>query len=433
MDSRNAKILAAIAVVVVLALWLIFRNFGPNKFEWYEQYDRQSSKPQPYKTDLLKKMVAQEFGVQPKIIKERIRKELGTALGLDSSIYFFVGNNYQPTDEDADSLARFVEAGGQAFILTKSIPENLMGYLYFGGCEGFSDWPGLRSSPAEKGKLTFVHPSLKNRSYSCYFDENGQKKLTNYEWLGVNEGIFCETYEGTPLVKLGYVETQERKLVNFFKANYGNGSFYFHTTPLVFSNLHLLDYNNFDYVHKAIAHIKPSKKVYWDVASATPDYSDSDMNRRDSRPPQSPLKYIMSQAELKMAWYILLGMGFLFLFFLAKRRQRIIPVLPENTNTSLAYAQTLGEMYFLRSDHRKLAELKSKQLYQFIRERYGMLLSPTPTTAELQRLASKSGVPMGDVQALAQELDYVSTRDTLHDNSLIQFHQTVAAFYKKCK
>jgi hypothetical protein len=66
--------------------------------------------------------------------------------------------------------------------------------------------------------------------------------------------------------------------------------------------------------------------------------------RRGASLGQSPLSFILSQRALKWAWFTLLGASLLFVLFRSKRKQRIIPILQPNKNTTLAYAQLLGSL-----------------------------------------------------------------------------------------
>ena len=55
-----------------------------------------------------------------------------------------------------------------------------------------------------------------------------------------------------------------------------------------------------------------------------------------------------------------------------KRKQRIIPVLERNENTSFKFISTIGRLYFLQNDHKKLCQQKMKLFYAYIRDRYNI-------------------------------------------------------------
>ena len=119
-----------------------------------------------------------------------------------------------------------------------------------------------------------------------------------------------------------------------------------------------------EYVERVLSHIDKGP-ILWDI---TLESSESPGRNRGFS--NSPLKYILSQPPLAWGWYILLGMAVLYLIFRAKRRQRVIPVLEKNENTSLEFINTIGRLYFIQNNHRQLALEKMKLFLGFIREHY---------------------------------------------------------------
>ncbi len=86
----------------------------------------------------------------------------------------------------------------------------------------------------------------------------------------------------------------------------------------------------------------------------------------------SPIRVLLSNPSLRMAAYLLMAVLVIFLFFQAKRRQRIIPVLEGNPNLSLDFVQTLGSLYYRQSDHLNL--MKKRVLYwkEYVRSHYNL-------------------------------------------------------------
>ena len=129
-----------------------------------------------------------------------------------------------------------------------------------------------------------------------------------------------------------------------------------HTNPIAFTSGNLLSDQNMNYVSGVLADF-PQEKWYFDEYSRTSEFNGRSRNRSphliDNK---GPLTYILKQPPLAWAWYLLLLMGLLFLIFKAKRKQRVIPVLKENTNNSLAFINTIGNLYFRKNDHKQLCE-----------------------------------------------------------------------------
>ncbi|MEK7253809.1 MAG: hypothetical protein AAB316_03635, partial [Bacteroidota bacterium] len=148
----------------------------------------------------------------------------------------------------------------------------------------------------------------------------------------------------------------------------------------------------------------------------------------------SPFQYILNQPPLAWAWYILLGLAVFYLAFRAKRRQRIIPVLEYNTNTSLEFIGAVGRLSFLQNNPRALVMQKMKLFLGFVRERYRL---PTKELNEAfqKQLAAKSEIPEDHLQkilTLHRNITSVAS-GYVSENTMIDFHRLLEHFYRHCK
>jgi len=221
-------------------------------------------------------------------------------------------------------------------------------------------------------------------------------------------------------------------LINFMRAPYGEGTFYLHTTPIVFSNYHLLDSTNLAYANGAFSYLPPGK-IYWDEYSKTLEAVGRQRNNSQRQlSAESPLQYILSQPALTWAWYLLLAMGLLFLLFRTKRRQRVIPVLQPNTNTSLEFVSTIGRLYFLQNSHRKLALQKMKLFQNFVRERY-QIRGHELDAEFIEKLIAKSEVSPKLIDKILLIHRNITNSKLVTENTLIDFHNLMDEFYRTCK
>lgn len=124
-------------------------------------------------------------------------------------------------------------------------------------------------------------------------------------------------------------------------------------------------------------------------------------------------------------------MGLLFLIFSAKRRQRIVPVLAEKSNTSLAFIQSIGRLYFNKQEHTSLSRLQFKQWQWFIRQRYGLKTNSLDADFA-KRLALSSGLKQDVIQHIIEAGYYVDSYE-VGESNLFQFHKELESFYKQCK
>jgi hypothetical protein len=208
---------------------------------------------------------------------------------------------------------------------------------------------------------------------------------------------------------------------------YGKGYFYFHTNPIAFTNLFLLEENKVEYTSKVLSYFKPGD-IIWDQYSFS--FKPEDPNNDNQG--EGPLKYILSQTSLRWAWYtILAGMG-VFLLFRTKRMQQSIPVMEPNENKSLEFVQTIGRMYFLRRQHHHLVIQKMKLFNHFIQERY-QIPGLVHDQAFIEKLHMKSEIPIKELESLYELAHALEAKKVVKDEELITLHNTLDHFYKHCK
>ncbi len=283
-----------------------------------------------------------------------------------------------------------------------------------------SFWEGVESYSDSAAMFNFSHPDFK-RSSSYTYQHQIKDKTSYRNWSYFSKDILCE--EGIDYSTLGYLVPQR---LNFIRIPHGDGFVFLHSEPFLFSNFHIKEASGIEYTSKVFSHL-PEGDIYWDAKSHK--YAKL---LAENGPSKSSLAFILSQKSLRWAWYLLLTMGLLYILFRAKRQQQIIPVLPENKNSSLEFIKTVGRLYFLQNDHRKLAQRKMQLFLAYVREHY---LIPTHQVdqAMKERLAIKSEVPLSVIEEIFlrfQRLDRASEISTSH---LVNFHQVIERFYATSK
>jgi hypothetical protein len=231
-------------------------------------------------------------------------------------------------------------------------------------------------------------------------------------------------------------------LTNFVRIKYGDGYFYFYTTPIVFTNYYLSSPTTIPYVTGVLAHLQKGD-IYWDNQSnmLSQPARIADVGSNNLMPPssrasfnqQTPLQYILSERSFAWAWYLLLLTGVFYLFFRAKRKQRIIPVIAVNTNTSLEFVETIGMLHWQQNDHRQLAMQQMKLLGNYIKTRYNIPFNPPLDEALIEKLATVSELPKDHLIGLFRKYAKIEELETITEERLSEFHKSVDYFYKNCK
>lgn len=421
MKKRQRNIIFLLAGTLLL-LFLLFQFAGKRDHSWAENYLVENRGP--YGTDIIRQLLEDYYPAEDFQLME-------DSLSLDSEAgreqpanYIFIGASQYLDSTSVTRLFRFINAGNRAFIISRSLSEEIVDYLYLYDCYNSYYWDGY-----DELRDTVINTRVDQVAFS---EETGihlpfryRNQVRNYDWQYIKERYLCE--EDEDILSLG---TFGGYYTNFMGIKYGAGYLYLHTNPLLFSNYALLEEERLSYV-EAVFSYTVEGPIYWDEYSKIPGFL------RNPRFPkrisdQTPFDYILQQPPLAWAWYLLLTMAALYLLFRTKRRQRVIPVLEKNRNTSLDFLQTIGHLYFAQNDHRKIALHKAQLFLSYIREHYGLATQGLDETFARQ-LSAKSEIPQKDIAAILLLYKNIQTSSFVSEKILVNFHQKIEAFYKNCK
>ncbi len=423
MANKQTPYFVGALVLLLVVLLYFFWDGGKGNYSWREHYDPNSK--DPYGTYLVRNLLETYFPGQPfKVVKDSIGEQ------LDSGSFVYVGTQFSLDSQALDQLLRFVERGNRAFIACPYIPQALLDSLDDGTCGDYGAYGAdtvfhetFHQIPDTVAYMNFLHPSLADTA-PYQIKRLFLRQTIEHAWDFVPNEYRCEAQ--TTFTTLGLINDEH---ANFVSAAYGNGEFLLHTTPLAFTNLYLMEKRGLEYASKAFSHLGAGP-IYWDERRYDP--FDDAAGNGGSPEKQSPLRYILSQPPLAWAWYILLGMAVLYLVFRAKRRQRVIPVLERNANTSLEFIGTIGRLFFIQNNHRQLAAQKMRLFLIFVRERYH-LHTKELNEAFTKGLAVRSDVPEEHITKIINLHRNITSSGFLSDTTLVDFHRLLERFYRECK
>jgi hypothetical protein len=362
--KNNGLIILFIAIFTVTTILLFyFGNFGSQKkYNWTTTFKH--DKDQPYDFSILQQLLKDNYEF------ERIERNPAERLPIEeakNNAYFFIGGYPYHDQKTAEAIFNFAKNGGEVVMLTESQPDSLLYFIsaYINN-EIYLDTDvrsslainaSFRSQADSKNYIFSYKTSAKDSSefYWTYFPTEFNSAFTIY-------GSFKESYNA------------KKRYNNFVGLKIGNGHIYWHSNPLLFTNLYLSknNVNGFEHLNAFLGHFE-AKKWYWDHASVTATRSKTPSVRDKVEKPRTSMQYIFSQPALKFAWLILLAMAVLYALFGAKRRQQHIPILESNRNTSLEFINTIGLLYYQQQDHKVIFE-KIMQLFRaHLRRRYGLI------------------------------------------------------------
>ncbi len=298
---------------------------------------------------------------------------------------FSVSDFYKFDDRSTEELLSFVERGNTVFISSTTMPDVLKDSLKFEII--------LRNHIETKLKSTLVNSS------------------TNFEFdKGASDYYFSKFDKNTTTI-LGNIHDEKYTLPNFVEIKYGEGKFLLHLQPIAFTNYYLLK-NNHKYIESVCSHID-SKNIYWSVEGI-----------EESSISGSPLRFIFSQPALKWAWLLSLFGILIFMIFNAKRRQRVIPIAEPIKNTTVEFAKTIGNLYFLEKNHKDIAEKKVVYFLEKIRKDYYLNTTVLDETF-MNRLHQKTSKEKADIVKVINKINYTKNSSSLTEKDLVELNTLI--------
>lgn len=401
-----------IAVVLIIFFSL---TADSRKYNWRETYDPQSI--QPYGTHFIREMLksyASEGFVNN--TKKPIHELLDSASSKKKSAYVFIGTSMYLDSLDVVAMERYVIAGNDVFLITPYLTNELSDVFYQAEC---SRHVFTQSADTTTIQANFYHPEFATtKPYKFTFRIND--KDYKYYWEHVSPSVLCDSLKS--LVPLGYVEPD---LVNFFKIPHGQGNLFVHTNPILFTNYFMIREKNTAYASSVFSHTN-SKVILWDEYSKTPYY------KKSRNPYYNPLYFIMQQPSLQYAWWVMLALALLYVFFAAKRRQRFIPVLEQKSNTSLSFLNMVASLHYHNGNHGDMARKKMRHFLHFIRTKYS--LSTQKVDAEfIKKLSAKSQVTEGEIELIFDQYHIIDKFQNIDSPRLADLYNAIQNFYNKAK
>ena len=162
----------------------------------------------------------------------------------------------------------------------------------------------------------------------------------------------------------------------------------------------------------------PDSEIYWQI-----------QNQIGETISDSPLRFIFSQRSLKWAWLIgIFGMIF-FIIFNAKRKQRIVPIIEPIRNTTIDFAKTIGNLYYLEGNHDDTINKKINYFLEKIRSDF-MLDCSVLNDDFVKKLHQKSGKNLIDIQNVVFLINAYkkSPHDSIEDD-LIKINNAIEKIF----
>jgi hypothetical protein len=212
--------------------------------------------------------------------------------------------------------------------------------------------------------------------------------------------------------------------INFIMIRYGKGRLFLHTAPLLFSNYFLMQNKNKEYLEKALTEYIPGNisQIFWHQYL---------YHRRDveEQKPNSAL-HSLGKYPMWMAAILLAAFGLLFyILFNGKRRQREVPIIEPLTNTSIDFAETIGQLYFHKQDHKNMAEKIIAHFLEFIRTHFNINTNKLDDYFR-EQLCKKSGANRLVINELVDTINIIKNMQEISAPQLVNLYTLIQQFKK---
>ncbi len=389
---RKGELKYIVILIGFLLVYLLYQFIGEKPFDW--TVTLYSEDTDPFGTFVLNESLPDMF--------DTVKMSNQTIYELEDSSYqnlFILAQSFFPGEEDMDVLLAHAEEGRNIFISADYF------YIEFSDSLGFeiSDYQ-IDAPMFQENESDF--DSIRLMMSERYADEK------NYEYPSDNVYSQFDIYDST---KAEVIAINDADNPVFIRIPYGEGNIYLNSTPLAFSNHFMLKDNNYEMAAKMLSFL-PREEILW-----TQYYQ---VGRVDS---QSPLRYILSTEGLKWAYYLTIAGLILFLFFEAKRRQRIIPVIRPLRNTTLDFVRTISNLYYQQKDHKNIAEKRISFFLDTLRREY-FLPDYLQGKQLYTQVAAKSGNTLEQVEHLFQSMMRIRQKESITEEELKDLNTQIENF-----
>ncbi|MEO7768447.1 MAG: hypothetical protein ABIS01_13545, partial [Ferruginibacter sp.] len=144
---------------------------------------------------------------------------------------------------------------------------------------------------------------------------------------------------------------------------------------------------------------------------------------------QSGLAVLLRYPAMAWAFWLLVLLFALYVFFGGKRRQRIIKTILPNTNTTLTFTETIGRLYLQKKDNRNIADKLITYFFEYIRNQYYLNTSHIDDEF-ITTLSRKSNNTKEGTGRLFTTIGALQQSIAVSDQQILSLNQQIENFHK---
>ncbi len=339
--------------------------------------------------------------------------------------YFFIGKSLNLYNKEVEDLLSFVYEGNNMFIAAEHLPKRLLEEL-FENDDNYNYFSYTNDSS--------VTLEIESDGYEFNYNlvNDVRDKSVFRRWKNINYGL-NNNHEGRTIGRSGSRPC-------YLQFSYGNGVILIHTIPQAFTNRSLSSKLGKRYVEIALSYFPSSTILFdnythyaYDNGTMEIDQGDNDSDTNSGRglSDHKTLDFILENPPLRWGYFVLLVGILMFVIFIGKRQQKIMPTMVSNNNSSLEFTETIARLYLKQNQHNKLIVHMENIFKNKIKARYFIAYSDSPSYVD--RLSKKSEVSQNEITHLLKLFKGGSNITNVSDEYLVNLYKKLNDFYNKAK
>ncbi|MES2478571.1 MAG: DUF4350 domain-containing protein [Bacteroidota bacterium] len=346
---------------------------------------------------------------------------------MGNSLLVLVGSSIQFSKPEWESIIRFMNKGNEVIFLATDFDPQIERQFLIKHLAGKQNLPLSKNNSGKDNVEALIltdfpekHFGFHGRDIKGYFEFAPQDSMA----IKMPETDF--SIDKTPRIlgstkqfshNGGFYKDSGLK-ANFIQYSVGAGHLTLIATPLVFSNYFLLQPKNRPYLDAIWQSVDGDIfQIYWG-------------NFKYRTPDESLFSILWRNKATRWALIVFFVCCLSYLIFQTKRRQRVIPIIPELTNSSLAFIETIGILYYNKGDNHNLALKMEQHFMDWVRTRFNINTHALDNNFAFQ-LSVKSGISIEKVNQLLALIHQVRlSSDKISDELLFEMYQQIQQFYK---
>lgn len=327
------------------------------------------------------------------------------------NLYIAAAPTINMLDAEADKILALVHSGSSAILMADRFSENLLeriGVVHNDPVSDFSnyDYPHRDLNNVSQSVIVEFPDSL--AYYPAYFNE-------------LSRAFNFKKSDSTNIVPIGW---NNKNKIDILKVRHGDGTLILMTNVSAVTNYYLLTNNNYELVIKLLNHLPVGEQVYiyWDNFF----YNNSNRDRDNDSPDFSVILN-----NIYARWAVIIALLAMILWILNNvfRKQRIIPVLQKNENTSMAFTNAIAQLYYNKKDNASIALKMSAWLQDYMHQNYFFKFEGY-NEAFTQIIHHKAGLDLDKSVHLTNILLRVSNNKGISDNDLLTLNEYLQEIIK---